>query len=89
MPNPLIHSCNQYVVLEPGEKEKFLSADETFEWLKTWLEKIDTLPKDLASKKSLGIAAQHLIDTACDLEIKPGFSISWFAVRLSPYEGSE
>tara|TARA_Y100001968_G_scaffold329682_1_gene379609 strand:+ start:551 stop:814 length:264 start_codon:yes stop_codon:yes gene_type:complete len=82
MSDPLIREVENYVVLEPGKKERFLSFEETFKWLLSWLEQLEELPKDLKEKSSLKIAAKHLLDTACDLEIKPGFTLQWFAVRL-------
>ena len=37
---------------------------------------------DLADQPDLTAAAQRLLDTACDLEISPGVTLQWFAVRL-------
>ena len=82
MPDPLIREVDNYVVLEPGKEQEFLTAQETLKWLLQWLKVLDELPKDLEEKNSLELAAQHLLDTACDLEIKQGFTIQWFAVRL-------
>ncbi len=82
MSDPLIRELDNFVVLEPGAKEKFLTTEETLEWLSAWLEHLDELPRDLKEKKSLEAAAQHLLDTACVLEITQGFSVQWFAVRL-------
>ena len=87
MSDPLIRELDNYVVLEPGKHERFLSAEETLTWLCKWLEKMDELPEDLRTKSSIQEAAQHLLDTACDLEIQPGSTLQWFAVRLnSPAE---
>ena len=72
------------MILEPDKNEKFLNSKETLVWLEWWLKKFDTLPLDLQCKASLKEAAQHLLDTACDLEIKPGFKVQWYAVRLRP-----
>ncbi|ABX08055.1 chlororespiratory reduction protein 7 [Prochlorococcus marinus] len=85
MSNPLIRACDHYVVLEPGQEERFLDKDETLFWLESWLGKLQELPKDLKSQGSVESAAQRLLDTACDLEIKPGFTLQWFAVRLDPH----
>ena len=77
---------DDYVVLVPGESEQFLNREQTLLWLQTWLNNFDSLPLDLACKSSIEEAAQHLLDTACDLEIKPGFKVQWYAVRLeSPH----
>ena len=45
---------------------------------------MDQLPADLAGLSSVEVAAQRLLDTACDLELSPGVTIQWFAVRLEP-----
>ena len=82
MSDPLIREMDNYVVLVPGESEQFLDKEQTLLWLQSWLNKFDSLPLDLACKSSIEEAAQHLVDTACDLEIKTGFTIQWYAVRL-------
>ena len=84
MSDPLIRDCESYVVLEPCEPEQLLSADETLIWLQGWLNQLEKLPADLQSEPSIASAAQRLLDTACDLEIEPGFNLQWFAVRLDP-----
>ena len=54
------------------------------EWL---ARKLDALPADLADQPDLKAAAQRLLDTACDLEISPGVTVQWFAVRLERPNG--
>ena len=82
MSDPLIHDCANYVILEPSKSEIIMSAKETKKWLVNWLKEFDQLPKDLEEQESINTAAQHLIDTACSLEIYPGFTVQWFAIRL-------
>ena len=84
MSDPLIRECDNYVVLEPGAREKILTQDETLTWLQNWLNKLEDLPKDLRNQESAQAAAQYLLDTACELEIHPGFTLKWFAIRLNP-----
>ena len=86
MSDPLIRACDDYVVLEPLHPERLLSVGETLNWLKSWIERMDVLPQDLQDQPSVEIAAQRLLDTACNLEVKPGFTLQWFAVRLEPPE---
>jgi len=86
MSDPLIYSFENFVVMEPGKKEKFLNFNETLKWLEEWLKKMDTIPDDLVQYKSISLAAEHLINTACEIEIKPGFCLKWFAIRLDPSE---
>ena len=82
MSDPLIRALDDYVVLEPGQPQQLLSAADTLAWLSDWLRKLDELPADLAGQSDLTAAAQRLLDTACDLEISPGVTLQWFAVRL-------
>ena len=82
MSDPLIRALDDYVVLEPGQPQQLLSAADTLTWLTSWLRKLDALPADLADQPDLMAAAQRLLDTACDLEISPGVTLQWFAVRL-------
>ena len=82
MSDPLIRALDDYVVLEPGQPQQLLSASDTLTWLTSWLRKLDALPADLADQPDLMAAAQRLLDTACDLEISPGVTLQWFAVRL-------
>ena len=84
MSDPLIRTLDDYVVLEPGKPEQLLSAADTLTWLSGWLRSLDRLPADLADQPDVDSAAQRLIDTACDLEISPGVTLQWFAVRLEP-----
>ncbi|MDA7434811.1 chlororespiratory reduction protein 7 [Synechococcus sp. AH-601-J22] len=84
MSDPLIRACDDYVVLEPGKPEQLLDVPNTLAWLSRLLQTMDQLPADLAGLSSVEVAAQRLLDTACDLELSPGVTIQWFAVRLEP-----
>ena len=84
MSDPLIRACDDYVVLEPGKPEQLLSADDTLTWLSAQLRGMEQLPADLRDQPSVEAAAQRLLDTACDLELSPGLTLQWFAVRLEP-----
>ena len=72
------------MVLEPGKPQQLLDVPNTLAWLSRWLQTMDQLPADLAGLSSVEVAAQRLLDTACDLELSPGVTIQWFAVRLEP-----
>ena len=80
----MIRACDDYVVLEPGKPEQLLDVPNTLAWLSRWLQTMDQLPADLSGLSSVEAAAQRLLDTACDLELSPGVTIQWFAVRLEP-----
>ncbi len=84
MSHPLIRSCDHYVVLEPGKEEQLLSEEKTLKWLEDWLNQLEEMPNDLKNQSTKANAAQRLLDTACELEIKTGFCLKWFAVRMDP-----
>ena len=84
MSDPLIRACDHYVVLAPGKPERLLSSDDTLTWRTEKLEEMSVLPDDLRGFGSSAAAASRLMDTACDLELAPGFNLQWFAVRLEP-----
>ena len=83
MSNPIIRDCENYLVMEPCKNEQFLTSEETIQWLEKWLKRMDKLPEDLHKQVSTRAAAERLLDTSCDLEIRPGFKLEWFAIRLS------
>ena len=83
MPDPLMYQEDMFVLLAPGEAEVFLTPAELLEKLQAVLsDKQDELPRDLQKIQSVQMQAEHLIDTACEFEIKPGESLQWYAVRL-------
>ena len=84
MSDPLIHSEEHFVVIVPGKKEEILNKKKTLDWLIEWISKLEKLPKDLENQPNINSIAKRLMDTACDLEIMPGFTIRWFAVRIEP-----
>jgi len=84
MSDPLIRSLDHYVVLVPGEPEQLLTAADTLTWLAGRLKILAPWPSDLSDCASPEEAALRLMDTACELEISPGISLQWYAVRLDP-----
>ncbi|WP_216904906.1 chlororespiratory reduction protein 7 [Synechococcus sp. CCY 9618] len=84
MSDPLLRELDHYVVLEPGSDERILSAAETCRWLQDHLDTLGEPPGDLAGLADAEARALRLLDTACELELAPGFTIQWFAVRLEP-----
>lgn len=84
MSDPLLRELDHYVVLEPGGDEVILSAAETLGWLRSHLAGLAEPPGDLADLADADERARRLLDTACELELAPGMTIQWFAVRLEP-----
>ncbi|ABM71330.1 conserved hypothetical protein [Prochlorococcus marinus str. MIT 9515] len=84
MSNPLIRSEDHFVLLEPDSKEKIVTKKEAILWLKNWLTQIDSSTiyqkKDFSNEKFL----EELLESTYELEIKFGFIIKWFAVRVEP-----
>ena len=84
MSDPLIRALDHYVVLDPEAGEQILTALETLSWLEMQLGRLTQPPADLASLPSATAQAERLLNTACALELEPGFTVQWFAVRLEP-----
>ncbi len=84
MSNPLIRSEDHFVLLEPDSKEKIVTKKEAILWLKNWLPKIDSSTiyqkKDYSNEEFI----EELLESTYELEIKFGFVIKWFAVRVEP-----
>lgn len=72
------------MVLEPTGAERILTAAETLAWLEGHLDALEILPADLGDLQDGRARATRLLDTACALELAPGRTIQWFAVRLDP-----
>ena len=84
MSNPLIRSEDHFVLLEPDSKEKVVTKKEAIIWLRNWLPKVDSSTiyqkKDYSNEQFI----QELLESTYELEIKFGFVIKWFAVRVEP-----
>ena len=84
MSNPLIRSEDHFVLLEPDSKEKIVTKKEAILWLRKWLHKVDSSTiyqkKDYSNEEFL----EELLESTYELEIKFGFVIKWFAVRVEP-----
>jgi len=84
MSNPLIRSEDHFVLLEPDSKEKIVTKKEAILWLRNWLHKVDSSTiyqkKDYSNEEFL----EELLESTYELEIKFGFVIKWFAVRVDP-----
>ena len=45
---------------------------------------LEEMPADLADLPDGAARACRLLETACELEIEPGVTVQWFAIRLEP-----
>ncbi len=83
MPDPIMFQEDHFVVLETNQPEQFLTPEELLDKLKRILRaRQDDLPRDLQKFTSVERQAQHLLDTACELDVGPGEFLQWYAVRL-------
>ena len=84
MSNPLIRSEDHFVLLEPDTKEKIVTKKEAILWLKNWLLKVDSSTIYQNNDHSNEEFIKELLESTYELEIKFGFVIKWFAVRVDP-----
>jgi len=84
MSNPLIRASDHYVLLEPNSKEEIVSKQEAILWLKNWLSKTETqtIYQNIESPDQEFL--EELLESTYELEIKLGYVIKWFAVRIEP-----
>jgi Protein CHLORORESPIRATORY REDUCTION 7 len=79
----LMYDEEHFVFLQPGQAEQFLTAVEMVEMLKKWVtDYADDLPADLTRFTTIEAQVDYLFKTSCELDLGPGNSIQWFAVRL-------
>ncbi|MFE4105768.1 chlororespiratory reduction protein 7 [Almyronema epifaneia] len=82
MPDPIMYQEDMFVWLAPGEPEVFLTPAELQAKLEAILADQADLPRDLQKFSTLSAQASHLMQTACELTLKPGETLQWYAVRL-------
>jgi len=84
MSNPLIRSVEHFVLLEPDKKERIVSRQEAINWLREWFKKIDisTINQNENFEKEENIS--KFLEDTCELEVRSGYVIKWFAVRIDP-----
>ena len=84
MSNPLIRASDHYVLLEPDSKEKIVSKQEAILWLKNWLNKTESQTIYQKIDETNQEFFEELLESTYELEIKFGYVIKWFAVRIEP-----
>ena len=84
MSNPLIRASDHYVLLEPDSKEIIVSKKEAILWLKNWLSKTETQTIYQNIEDPDEEFFEELLESTYELEIKFGYVIKWFAVRIEP-----
>ena len=84
MSNPLIRSEEHFVLLEPEKEEKIVNKDEAIIWLRNWLKEVDSLTINQNKYFEKDENIEDLLEDTCELEIRTGYVIKWFAVRIDP-----
>ena len=84
MSNPIIRSSDHYVLLEPDSRERIVSKEEAIVWLRNWLSKteIQTIYQNVDDLDQEFF--EEILENTYELEIKLGYVIKWFAVRIEP-----
>ena len=82
MSNPLIRSVDHFVLLEPDSKEKIVTKKEAIIWLKNWIQKVESSTTYQNLDYSKEEYFEELLESTYELEIKFGYVIKWFAVRV-------
>ena len=83
MPDHLFDE-NHYVLLMPDCPEEFVSAEELADFLAKILEAYpEAADADVMQFPTVSERVQRLVQTTCELEIGPGESVQWYAVRLN------
>ena len=84
MSNPLIRESDHYVLLEPDSKEIIVSKQEAILWLRNWFSKteIPTIYQNIDDPDQKFF--EELLESTYELQIKLGYIIKWFAVRIEP-----
>ncbi len=82
MSNPIIRASDHYVLLEPDSEEKIVSKQEAILWLKNWLLKAETQTIYQNMEDPDKEFFEELLESTYELEIKFGYVIKWFAVRI-------
>ena len=82
MSNPLIRSADHFVLLEPDSKEKIVTKTEAIIWLKDWFQKVESATSYQNLDYSNEDYFEELLESTYELEIKFGYVIKWFAVRV-------
>ena len=84
MSNPLIRASDHYVLLEPDSKEKIVSKQEAILWLRNWFSKTETPTIYQTIDDPNQEFFEELLESTYELQIKLGYIIKWFAVRIEP-----
>ena len=83
MSNPLIRSVDHFVLLEPDKKERIVSREEAIKWLREWFKKIDIQTINQNENFEKEETLSNFLEDTCELEVKTGYVIKWFAVRIN------
>ena len=68
----------------PDSKERIVSKQEAILWLKNWLSKTETQTIYQNIEDPDQEFFEELLESTYELEIKLGYVIKWFAVRIEP-----
>ena len=79
-----LNLCIYTSIIQPDSKEKIVSKQEAILWLKNWLSKTETQTIYQNIEDPDQEFFEELLESTYELEIKLGYVIKWFAVRIEP-----
>jgi hypothetical protein len=83
MPDSLMFNNDAYVVLETNLPEEILTPIEMAQKLTVVLEQQgEDLPLELIRFATTAERVQYLLDTSCELNLRPGEYLQWYQIRL-------
>lgn len=79
MPEASLRDESHYVLLMPNQPETFVTDSELIGFLTKLVEAYPALAEVNYEPSR---QAQRLLETTCEVEIAPGETVQWYAVRL-------
>jgi hypothetical protein len=71
-----------YVLLETGQDERFLSDTELMDYLRPLIAQQEALAGEPLAGEALEKVLHHVVDTTCEIGFGPGQYLQWYETTL-------